>query len=209
MRLDEGAALESASWGLFQIMGFNYRAAGFPTVQAFVAAIKGDDNADMKAFMNFVRANPRMLQALRDKDWRTFAATYNGPGAVASYSGKMEEAYRRYALMPTMTDPTGPPIPYADPSGPQSVMSSKTVITGGIGLASGASGLATLADQASMVSSISGSATNTAWSIGGLLKMIQNPLVIVIILLGVALACMVFMLWRYIRKAKVGDVIVR
>ncbi|OOV89142.1 hypothetical protein MF4836_34345 [Pseudomonas sp. MF4836] len=31
-RLDEEAALQACSWGKFQIMGFNYRAAGFDSV---------------------------------------------------------------------------------------------------------------------------------------------------------------------------------
>lgn len=36
--LDAVAALESASWGRFQIMGSNYRDAGFVSVQEFVLA---------------------------------------------------------------------------------------------------------------------------------------------------------------------------
>lgn len=38
--LDRSAALESASWGAFQIMGFNYAACGYSTIEAFVAAQK-------------------------------------------------------------------------------------------------------------------------------------------------------------------------
>lgn len=36
--IDETAALRSASWGLGQVLGENFRAAGFPTVQAMVEA---------------------------------------------------------------------------------------------------------------------------------------------------------------------------
>lgn len=35
-RIDEEAAFKTCSWGRFQIMGFNYRAAGFDSIEAFV-----------------------------------------------------------------------------------------------------------------------------------------------------------------------------
>ena len=37
-QLDRAAALQSAGWGLFQAMGFNYPYCGHDTVEAFVAA---------------------------------------------------------------------------------------------------------------------------------------------------------------------------
>src|SRR5581483_11419841 len=37
--LSAHAALQSASWGRFQIMGFHYRRCGFPSVEAFVAGM--------------------------------------------------------------------------------------------------------------------------------------------------------------------------
>jgi len=95
--LNETAALKSASWGLFQIMGFNHKAAGFPTVQMFVEAIKDDDDADMAAFIGFVRNNPVMLKALRNHDDRTFALLYNGPGQVDYYADKISAAREHYA----------------------------------------------------------------------------------------------------------------
>jgi hypothetical protein len=94
--LDETAALKSASWGLFQIMGFNHHACGFDTVQDFVSFIKGSDDNDMIAFTRFIKANPGMLQAMRSSDSRTFAGLYNGPGAVDTYSAKIDAALSRY-----------------------------------------------------------------------------------------------------------------
>ena len=38
-RLDRSAAYQAASWGRFQIMGFNHAACGFETVDTFVAAM--------------------------------------------------------------------------------------------------------------------------------------------------------------------------
>lgn len=100
--LDEDAALKSASWGLFQIMGFNHAAAGFPTVQGFVAAIRGDDDADMQAFINFVRSNPGMLEALRRRDDYTFARLYNGIGQVDYYATKIAQARAHYMDSPAV-----------------------------------------------------------------------------------------------------------
>ena len=39
MALNTKAALESASWGRFQIMGFNYQNAGFAAVETFINAM--------------------------------------------------------------------------------------------------------------------------------------------------------------------------
>ena len=39
-KLDKAAALKSASWGAFQIMGENYATAGFGSVDGFVAAME-------------------------------------------------------------------------------------------------------------------------------------------------------------------------
>ena len=47
--VNKDAALCSASWGLFQIMGFNYRACGFDTVQAFVDAQKESEATTVAA----------------------------------------------------------------------------------------------------------------------------------------------------------------
>ncbi len=94
--LNETAALKSASWGLFQIMGFNHKRAGFPTVELFVEAIKDDDDADMAAFIGFVRTDPRLLKALRTQDDRTFAEFYNGTGQIDYYAAKITAARAHY-----------------------------------------------------------------------------------------------------------------
>lgn len=96
--LDRTAALRSASWGKFQIMGFNHTAAGFPTVQAFVNAMYQSEGAQLDAFVNFIRSNPGMHNALRQKNWATFARLYNGPNyAINDYDTKLAAAYKRFS----------------------------------------------------------------------------------------------------------------
>jgi hypothetical protein len=76
--IDQNCALKAASWGLFQIMGFNHLLAGYATVEAFVADMKLSEAKQLDAFVNFVKSQPGMLKALRAKDWAEFARLYNG-----------------------------------------------------------------------------------------------------------------------------------
>lgn len=93
MGLDEEAALKSASWGKFQILGSNHRAAGFPTVFEFVEAAKQSEDNHLMAFVNFVKAN-NLDKALRDRNWVAFARGYNGPAyANNMYDQKMRTRY--------------------------------------------------------------------------------------------------------------------
>ena len=66
--IDETAALRSASWGLGQIMGFNHKAAGYDTVQAMVQAFMDDEEEQLKAAVNFIKAN-NLDDELRAHDW--------------------------------------------------------------------------------------------------------------------------------------------
>lgn len=92
--IHEEAALRSASWGLFQIMGFNYAAAGFETVIEFVAAMETGEGAQLLAFCRFLGSNTRMLTALREKDWALFARLYNGAGyKTHAYDERLRDAY--------------------------------------------------------------------------------------------------------------------
>ncbi len=103
MALDETAALESASWGLFQIMGFNHGAAGFETVQDYVRAMANSERDQLMAFVRFIGADPVLTGALRKSDWAGFARAYNGPNFAAhSYDQKLKGAYarRRAVLAP-------------------------------------------------------------------------------------------------------------
>lgn len=90
--LDPEAALSSASWGLFQILGSNHRACGFPTASAFTADISISHERQLIAFEAFVRAN-NILDALQKRDWARFARVYNGPGQVETYSRLLANAY--------------------------------------------------------------------------------------------------------------------
>ena len=95
--LDRPAALQAASWGMFQIMGFNYSYCGCPDVEAFVALQYAGADPQMQCFARFV-ARPPYLAALQNKDWEAFARAYNGPQhAKNNYAPKMAAAYAALA----------------------------------------------------------------------------------------------------------------
>lgn len=94
-----GAALRSASWGMFQIMGDNFIAAGFTDIDGFVAAMMEGEDRHLAAFVSFVQAR-RLAQPLARGDWRTFARGYNGPAfAQNRYDERLADAYARHAVL--------------------------------------------------------------------------------------------------------------
>uniref|UniRef100_UPI0018EC46CA N-acetylmuramidase family protein n=1 Tax=Ralstonia sp. ASV6 TaxID=2795124 RepID=UPI0018EC46CA len=91
-RLNKSAALKSASWGKFQIMGRNHGAAGYESVENFVAAMSQSEKNHLMAFVSFIKADPFLLTAIRAKNWHNFAVRYNG-SAQSGYDTKMSQNY--------------------------------------------------------------------------------------------------------------------
>lgn len=77
-QLDKEAALKSCSWGKFQIMGFNYQAAGYKDVFSFVKAMSSGEPAHIKAFLRFAKSNKTLSSGLKDKDFEKIAEGHNG-----------------------------------------------------------------------------------------------------------------------------------
>lgn len=93
MDLSRDAALMAASWGGCQILGANYKMAGFASVDAMVAALCETEGAHIGAFIRFIQARG-LVAALRAKDWGAFAAGYNGSAYRANrYDEKLAAAY--------------------------------------------------------------------------------------------------------------------
>lgn len=92
--IDRECALQSASWGLFQIMGFHWKALGFTSVQEFINQQYRSEAGQLDTFVRFIQINPGMHKALKDKDWAKFARLYNGPDyAKNNYDTKLAAAY--------------------------------------------------------------------------------------------------------------------
>jgi peptidoglycan hydrolase-like protein with peptidoglycan-binding domain len=102
-RLDKAKAIhqdsanESASWGLFQIMGFHWKSLGYASVQEFVDKMYQSEGEQLMAFVRFIEVN-NLVRFLKVRDWAGFARRYNGPGYRANrYDVKMAQAYKQYS----------------------------------------------------------------------------------------------------------------
>lgn len=96
-KIDRVTALESASWGAYQVLGLHWKALGYPSVQAFVNDAYTEEG-QLNIFIKFVKASPNVLRALKAKDWVGVARAYNGPGYAANkYDIKMKEEYERFS----------------------------------------------------------------------------------------------------------------
>jgi hypothetical protein len=122
MEIDQNAALRSASWGLGQIMGFNHKAAGYPSAKAMVEAFMEDEDAHLRAMVRFIVTNG-LDEALRRHDWAGFARGYNGAGfAKNGYDRKLAASFARWRKIKDTPVPAAAAIPSAPqpaPAAPQ------------------------------------------------------------------------------------------
>lgn len=98
-RIHEVAALKSASWGEFQVMGFNHSVVGYSDVKSFVEAMHRPGGNQLSAVMEFCKNN-NLLRHVQgsSKNWASFARGYNGPGyAQNAYDKKLADAYARFS----------------------------------------------------------------------------------------------------------------
>lgn len=75
--LDRSAALESASWGRFQIMGENWRDLGYKTLQEFINAMYKSEAAQLDAFIRFIKFK-KIDVYMRAGNFQEIARLYNG-----------------------------------------------------------------------------------------------------------------------------------
>lgn len=110
MKINETAALRSASWGLGQIMGFNCEAAGYATPQDMIKAFAVDEENQLEAIVSFLRAKG-LDDDLRAHDWATIERVYNGGGYRGVYAAKLAKAFAKWSrikdtpLKPAKKDP--------------------------------------------------------------------------------------------------------
>lgn len=96
-KLDRDAALQSCSWGMFQMMGFNWELMGYTNLQDFISEMYSSNYAHLDSFIRYIRGRGGMQKALQDKNWDRIALLYNGAGYKKNaYHTKMAAAYRRY-----------------------------------------------------------------------------------------------------------------
>ncbi len=94
--IDEEAALRSASWGLFQIMGFHAESLNYDDVFNYVKRQYVSEREHLEAFGRFIEAN-NLTRHLRAHQWAKFARGYNGPAyAQNKYDTKLQHFYEQF-----------------------------------------------------------------------------------------------------------------
>lgn len=108
-RLDAAAAVRATSWGAYQVMGeylmAEARDRGWPDhvgpvqedaiARYGIALFAADPAAVSEALMiRWIMDHPDALEAARKRDWRRFAAAYNGRANTAIYGPRLARAYR-------------------------------------------------------------------------------------------------------------------
>lgn len=114
--LDANAAALATSWGKFQIMGFNYQAAGYGNVGEFVAAMRKSEQHHLAAFVTLIKSWG-LDDDLRARNWATFARVYNGPKFRENeYDDRLAAAYQKYLRQRPTTKDLRPRVSPAAPS---------------------------------------------------------------------------------------------
>ena len=94
--LDENAALQSASYGAGQIMGFNHKTVGYDSADAMVKAFDKGIAPQFDAILAFIKSHPNCMKGLKADDYVVFARCYNGAGKEQEYGARIKEAADTY-----------------------------------------------------------------------------------------------------------------
>jgi hypothetical protein len=93
VQLDGEAAVQACSWGLMQVMGFNWEHCGERSLHGFLLAMHHNEDVQLALAAHYI-VDRDLAAALRQHDWAAFARGYNGPGyARNQYDRKLAAAY--------------------------------------------------------------------------------------------------------------------
>lgn len=102
-KIDAEAAMQSTSIGLGQILGLHYKRLGYDTVGEMWDDAQRGEELQLNQLVTFLKTDPNLLKALKDKDWYKVAYIYNGP-KFREYAAKwkripydisLESAYKK------------------------------------------------------------------------------------------------------------------
>jgi len=97
LELDRMAALQSASWGLGQIMGFNATRLGYRDAVDMIERFRQGEDAQLEGVRRFIAKEPSLERAFRSRDWATVGLHYNGPSyARNEYDAKLAYFFAKY-----------------------------------------------------------------------------------------------------------------
>ena len=97
--LDRNAALESASWGLGQIMGFNAAKLKYDDAADMVAKFTTGEDEQLRGVVKFIEGSAPLHKAVKGRDWAKVAFFYNGKEFKKNnYDVKLQQFFDLYSL---------------------------------------------------------------------------------------------------------------
>ena len=93
MLLNPEDALKSSSWGLFQILGSNFKDCGCENIDDFIQHNCKNEIEMVILFLNYIKSRG-LIEHLKKEEWAEFAKAYNGPAyAVNKYDVLLKAAF--------------------------------------------------------------------------------------------------------------------
>ena len=87
------ASICSASFGAFQICGFNYGRCGYSSVYDFYKDMWLSEEGQLRALSSFLKGSG-IVPYMKSKNFQEIARRYNGPGYKQNrYDTKLKAAY--------------------------------------------------------------------------------------------------------------------
>lgn len=97
MLRDRTAALESASWGLGQVMGFNAAEVGYAGAEDMISQFRTSEDEQLEATVRFITGNRALRVAFAARRWDRVAFFYNGKNfAKNNYDANLARFHELY-----------------------------------------------------------------------------------------------------------------
>ena len=96
--IDYDCAVQSCSWGKFQVMGFNY-ANLYSSPRELEKAMNMCELQQFKYFVLYLKKTNGMVDALKNKNWERIATLYNGPNwknQNPEYANNIKRYYNQF-----------------------------------------------------------------------------------------------------------------
>jgi len=94
--LSPDSAVMACSWGMFQVMGENYKMVGWSSLEQFVKDMFYSEAQHLRAFLGYCK-HAGLVPDLKQHKWAAFAQGYNGPSYRQNdYDGLLAQYYAQY-----------------------------------------------------------------------------------------------------------------
>lgn len=93
VEIHKESALEAASYGMFQVLGENWKWLGYNSLQDFINTVMKDEDSQLDIFCKFI-VRKQLVKHLREKNIESFCLGYNGKGYKKNqYDVKIRNSY--------------------------------------------------------------------------------------------------------------------